>query len=88
MIHKLRPHVGTDYLLRIVNGAQRDRTQRKILAQEVVEQGAGNSRVKAVIRGALPGDRARLRGIPMFTEGGMSGTILGTQPEQAVMARD
>jgi hypothetical protein len=54
----------------------------------VSEQGADNAEVHASWRGALPGDRARLRGLPLFVEGGMGGTILGTQPELRAVTSD
>lgn len=82
-----RGHVGEKYhLLTWVYREQARRSQERLLATEIVEQGAsGESEAHAPVRGALPGDRAKLRGIPVIVEGGMGGTVPGTQPEQAVV---
>lgn len=89
---RLRPrhqHVGTTHnLLTWIYRQQAERSHERLLATAIVEQGAESSEVQAPVRGALPGDRAKLRGIPVIVEGGLSGTVPGTQPELEVVRRE
>ncbi len=83
--HLDEPH----HLLAFKYREQARRSQEHLLAVEVVEQGATSADPSAPVRGALPGDRAKLRGIPITgVHGGLGGTILGTNPEQAAMLSD
>lgn len=54
------------------------RSQERVLAGEVTRTGRGLPMTK-------PGDPVALRGVPVL--GAMSGTILGTQPEQATVRK-
>lgn len=65
------------------------RVQHEILAQQVaftvrkaVVEAGGDIIPAGLIVGAAGGDRARMRGIPVFVEGGIGGAIYGTRPGQ------